>query len=60
MKTTVNSTKKENSKIKRKKKVVKVYMNNTEVFSIQFQLDSSSDVTLINEQTWKKICKLTL
>ena len=27
---------------------------------VKFQLNTSSDVTLINEQTWKKISILTL
>ena len=35
-----------------KRKFVKVQMNNTKV---KFQFDTGSDVTLINEQTWKKI-----
>ena len=45
----------ENTEIKMKRKIVKVEMNNK-----KFQLDSSSDATLINEQTWKKIGKSTL
>ena len=32
-------------------------MNNTEV---KFQLDTGSDVILINEQSWKKIGRSTL
>ena len=52
MKNTVNSTKLENTEIKMKRKFMKVQMNNKEV---KFQLDTSSEVTLINEQTWKKL-----
>ena len=33
-------------------KFVKVQLNNKEV---EFQLNTGSDLTLINEQTWKKI-----
>ena len=50
MKNTVNSTKTKNTEIKIKRKFVKVQMNNEE-----FRLDTSSHVTLTNEQTWKKI-----
>ena len=35
-----------------KRMFVKVQTNNKK---IKFQLDTGSDVTLINEQTWKKI-----
>ena len=52
MKNIVNSTKKENTEIKMKRKFVNVQMNNT---LVKFQLDTSSDITLIYEQTWKKI-----
>ena len=52
MKNPVNSTKTENTEIKTKRKFVKVQMNNEE---FKFRLDTSSDVTLTNEQTWKKI-----
>ena len=57
VKSTVNSTKMENTEIKMKRNFVKVQMNNKEV---KFLLNTGSDVTLINEQTWKKIGKPTL
>ena len=47
-KNTVNSYETENTEIKMKRKFVKVQKNNNEV---KFQLDTSSNVTLINEQT---------
>ena len=40
-----------------KRKFVKVHMNNEDII---FQLDTDSDVTLMNEQTWKKIGRPTL
>ena len=46
MKNTVYSTKTENMEIKIKRKFVKVQMNNKEV---NFQMDTNSDVTLINK-----------
>ena len=47
MKNTVNSTKTENTEIEMKIDFVKVQMNNKKV---KFQLDTGSDVTLINEK----------
>ena len=57
MKNTSQSTKTENTEIRMKRKFVKVNMNNKEV---KFLLDISSDVTLINEPTWKKYSRPTL
>ena len=48
----INSTRKQ-----MKRKYVKVQMNNKEV---KFKLDTGSNVTLINEKTWKKIGRQTL
>ena len=53
----VNLTNTENTEIKMKRKFVKVLMNNT---LVKFQLDTGSDVTLIDEQTWKTIGRLTI
>ena len=35
---------------------MKVEANNKDV---KFQLDTGSDITLINEQTWKNMCRQT-
>ena len=56
MKNTVSLTKMENTEIKNVKKLVKVQMNNKK---INFQLDTSSDVTLMNEKICKKIGRPT-
>ena len=48
MKNTINSTKTKNTEIKMKINFMKGLMNNKEV---KIQLDTGSNVTLINEQT---------
>ena len=47
-------TKTEHKEIEMKRKIVKVQMNNSEV---KLQMDTGSDVTLMNKQIRKKISK---